>query len=131
MIQHLHILGGLFLFLSVLHIGFPRYFDWKQNLASASLVNRQMMHVHTGFIALTVFLFGVLCLTSAHDIVTTPLGKRITMLLACFWTVRLLVQLFWYSPLLWRGKRFETGVHVVFSVLWIYASGVFWWVAFG
>lgn len=131
MIPHLHILGIVFIGLSFLHLGFPRYFDWKVDLAQVNLINRQMMQVHTAFIALIVFLFGVLCLSSAAEIVSTPLGKRIALLLAAFWTVRLLVQFFWYSPALWKGKRFETSVHVLFSILWLYASVVFWWVALG
>lgn len=90
-----------------------------------------MMQVHTAFIALIVFLFGVLCLTSATELISTSLGKRMALLLAVFWTVRLLVQFFGYSAELWKGKRFETCIHVVFSILWTYASAVFWWVALG
>jgi hypothetical protein len=131
MTPHLHAIGALFLCLAFLHVGFPRYFNWRRDLASASLINRQMMQVHTAFIALTVFLIGALCLTSADDLVGTRLGKRVAMLLGIFWTLRLLVQLFWYSPALWRGKRFETCVHVLFTILWLYASVVFWLVAMG
>lgn len=130
MTVHLHILGILFTTLSFLHVGFPRYFNWRKELASLSLINRQMMRVHTAFIALTVFLMGVLCLTSADDLGSTPLGRRICLLLGIFWAVRLAVQLFVYSPVLWRGKRFETAVHNGFSLFWVYASAVFLWGAF-
>ena len=37
--------------------------------------------------------------------------------LAIFWTVRLGVQFFGYSSVLWRGKTFETIVHILFSIL--------------
>ncbi len=125
MILHLHIVGVLFTALSLLHVGFPRYFKWKEELAPLRLLHRQMMQVHTAFIALTVFLMGVLCLTSAYELVATPLGRRICSLLGIFWTLRLLVQLFGYSTKLWKGKPFETIVHVLFFGLWAYASLVF------
>ncbi len=125
MIIHLHIVGVLFTVLSLMHVGFPRYFKWKEELVSLTLLHRQMMQVHTAFIALTVFLMGVLCITSAEDLVDTPLGRRICLLLGIFWALRLLVQLFVYSPALWRGKRFETSVHVLFSLLWSYAATTF------
>jgi len=53
---HLKIIGSLLMVLSAAHAYFPRYFDWKSNLAPLSLINRQMMQVHTFFIALVVFM---------------------------------------------------------------------------
>jgi hypothetical protein len=122
---HLKIIGVLLIALALMHASFPRYFAWKRELAGLSLINRQMMQAHTFFIALTVILMGLLCLTSAAELTGTPLGRRVAMGLAVFWTTRLLVQFFGYSPALWRGKRFETGVHIVMSILWAYLSAVF------
>lgn len=127
---HLQVIGILLIILSLLHIVFPRYFNWKAELAALSLVNRQMMGVHTFFIALMVLLMGILCLTESNALVGTPLGKKVALGLAVFWTARLLVQFFGYSPALWRGKPFETAIHFIFSVFWVYLSGVFWMVYF-
>ncbi len=131
MIIHLHILGTVFTVLALAHIGFPRYFKWKIELAPLSTINRQMMQVHAAFIAVVVLLMGLLCLTSAADLVSTVLGRRICMMLGVFWTLRLAVQLFVYSPSLWRGKLFETTVHIVFSLLWAYSAGTFFLSALG
>jgi hypothetical protein len=68
---------------------------------------------------------GVLCLTSASELLNTNLGKRISFGLAIFWAVRLVVQFFVYSSKLWKGKSFETGVHIVFSIFWIYLVVIF------
>lgn len=114
--------------LAIIHAIFPKYFQWKKELQSLSLINRQMMYVHTFFIALVVFLMGVLCITSADEIVMTTLGKRLALGLGVFWFCRLLIQFFGYSKNLWRGKTFETIVHIVFSLLWIYLSVVFFWI---
>lgn len=122
---HIKIIGVILIALSLVHVIFPKYFNWDVELKSLSLINRQMMKVHTFFIALTVFLMGVLCLTSSYELITTALGKKISLGLGIFWTIRLFTQLFGYSSTLWKGKRFETTVHIVFSAFWIYLSVIF------
>lgn len=122
---HLKITGLLLTLLAAVHIVFPSYFNWKRELGSLSLVNRQMMYIHTFFIALVVFLMGLLCLTSSADLIGTPFGRKIALVLGVFWTIRLGMQFFGYSSLLWKGKRFETTVHILFSLLWTYLSVVF------
>ena len=119
------IAGTLLILLSMLHFIFPRYFNWKQELNSLSLMNRQIMYVHTFFIALVVFLMGVVCLTSSTDLLNTQLGKRMCLSFAIFWMIRLYIQFFGFSPKLWMGKLFETTVHILFSIFWIYLSATF------
>ena len=125
MLVQLRIIGGLFILLAFLHVFFPKYFAWKQELSSLSLINRQMMYVHLFFIALLVFLLGLLCLTSADALLNTQLGKRISLGLGLFWAIRLYVQFFVYSPKLWKGKTFETAMHILFSLFWAYVSTIF------
>ncbi|MBG8555928.1 hypothetical protein [Hymenobacter guriensis] len=121
----LKLIGALLLLLAGLHAGFPRYFNWAGELKPLSLINRQMMYVHTLFIALVVLLMGLLCLGYASDLLHTRLGHGVALGLSVFWLVRLVVQFFGYSAELWRGKRFETTIHVVFSLLWLYLTGFF------
>ena len=122
---HLKIIGSFLIVLSLLHFSFPKYFNWKQELDSLSIINRQMMYVHSYFIAFVVFLMGLLCLTSPAELLTTSLGKRISFGLGIFWLVRLFVQIFGYSSKTWKGKSFETTVHILFSIFWFYLSTVF------
>lgn len=129
MVIHLKIIGVLLIALAVIHIVFPRYFNWEKELSSMSLINRQMMTVHTFFIALLVFLMGLLCLTSSGELIDTNLGKRISFGLAIFWSLRLVIQFFGYSSELWKGKNFETAVHILFILLWTYLSFIFWKIA--
>jgi hypothetical protein len=122
---HLKIIGVLLIILSLVHIIFPVYFEWKKELHAVSLINRQMMQVHTFFIALTLLLMGLLCLTSSKDLTGTAFGKKIALGLGIFWSVRLFIQFFGYSSKLWKGKKFETTIHILFSMLWVYLSVVF------
>ncbi|RYY81942.1 MAG: hypothetical protein EOO15_23725, partial [Chitinophagaceae bacterium] len=125
MLLHLKIIGIILLALALLHGIFPRYFRWREELAGLSLMNRQMMTIHTFFIAVTVAGMGLLCLLAGEELLTTPLGKKIDIGFAFFWALRFGIQFFGYSSQLWRGKRFETIVHVVFTFLWAYLVTIF------
>jgi hypothetical protein len=127
---HLKIIGIILIALALIHIIFPKYFNWDKELKSLSLINQQMMTVHTFFIAFTVFLMGLLCLASSNELIETNLGKKISLGLGIFWAVRLFIQFFGYSTDLWKGKTFETAMHIIFSILWTYLSYIFltiWW----
>lgn len=122
---HLKAIGFVLILLAIIHLGFPRQFNWQKEMSTLSLVNKQMMYVHTFFIALVVLLMGLLCLTSAKELIETSLGKRICFGLGIFWTIRLIIQFFGYSSKLWKGKTFETTVHIAFIFLWTYLSFIF------
>ncbi len=126
---HVQLIGYLLLFLSLIHIVFPMYFQWSRELKVLSLVNRQIMYVHTFFIAFTVMLMGILCVSCTDALIHTPLGHTFSFGLGIFWGVRLLFQFFVYSPKLWRGKRFETFIHLVFIGLWSYLTFIFLYVS--
>lgn len=123
--NHIKIIGVFLMILAIVHFIFPSYFKWKEELKALSLINRQMMVIHTLFIAITVFLMGLLCLTSSEDLTETDFGKRISLGLGLFWTVRLIIQFFGYSSKLWKGKKFETTIHIFAIMLWSYLSIIF------
>lgn len=118
------IAGCILIILGLIHVGFPKYFQWKKELQSLSLINKEMFLIHTFFIAFTLILMGMLCLTSSQEL-TTNLGKKICLGIGVFWIARLLMQFFGYSSILWKGKKFETIVHILFTLLWCYLSTVF------
>jgi hypothetical protein len=127
---HLKIIGILLIGLALAHVIFPKYFNWEIELKSLNLINRQMMLVHTFFVAFTVLLMGILCFVSTTDLIVTNLGKKICFGFGLFWSIRLFIQFFGYSKALWKGKTFETTIHIIFSILWTYLSVVFfviWW----
>jgi len=130
MTLHLKIIGIILMLLAFVHIIFPKYFNWKKELQSLSLINNQMMYVHTFFVALIVFLMGVLCICCSDDIINTKLGKQLAFALFIFWGIRLIFQFLVYSPKLWKGKLFETVIHISFSALWIYFTTIFFLVYF-
>ena len=130
MIIHLRIIGCLMIVLALVHLAFPRYFNWGEELKPLRLINRQMMLIHTLFVAIVVLLMGILCISSSGELITTNIGRKVCLGMGIFWVVRLYVQFFGYSKELWSGKRLETFIHIVFSILWGYFSLVFTFIYF-
>ncbi len=125
----LQIAGAGLLALSLLHLVMPKRFAWREELARLSLLNRQIFYVHTFFIAFIVAQMGVLFLFfPAALLEPSPLARLVTSGLCLFWLARAFTQFFVYSPALWRGKPFETFVHIAFSAFWLYLVGVLLWV---
>jgi hypothetical protein len=122
---HIIISGILMILLSLIHIPFPKYFNWKEELKNLSLINRQMMEVHTFFIALVVLMMGLLCVLQTEALIYNPLGKIISLGFGIFWFTRLVIQFVWYSSKLWRGKKPETVLHILATLIWAYFSLVF------
>ena len=122
---HLRIVGSLLIALSLMHIIIPKYFKWEQELTSLTLITKQILYVHTFFIAFIVLLMGLLCIAYSHELIYDPFGRVITAGLCGFWLTRLIFQFLVYSPKVWRGKKFETVMHVVFAITWFYFTSVF------
>lgn len=122
---HLKIAGSILVILSLMHIIIPKYFKWQTELKRLTLITRQIFYVHTFFIAFVVLLMGLLCLNYSHELIYDAFGRVISIGLFGFWLARLIFQFFVYSPKVWRGKRFETAVHIVFSIMWLYLTSVF------
>lgn len=125
MALQLQIIGFLLMILAVIHVIFPVYFKWKTELSSLNLINKQLMYVHTFFVAFMVFLMGLLCVSAYEEIISTKLGHKIAFGMFVFWGCRLFFQFFVYSSALWRGKTFETIMHICFSCLWSYLTVIF------
>ena len=122
---YLKVAGIMLIVLGIVHIAFPKRFNWKDELQPLSLINKQMMVVHTFFIALTVFMMGVLSLFYSAELVSTPFGRVVSLGFAIFWFIRLVFQFFVYSKELWKGKTFETVMHIVFTITWIYLTLIY------
>lgn len=126
LVTHLRFIGVLMTALVVVNLFVPGRFHWKEEMARLSLVNRQIFQAHTVFILLTVGMFAVLLLTSAEALLEpTRLSRIVLAGLTIFWGVRMLMQWFFYSPAIWRGNRFNTVMHGVFSVAWVYVTATF------
>ena len=120
---HLQILGALLISLALAHAFFARYFGWHRELAPLSVLARQVFHVHSFFIAVTVAEFGICTLFfTAALLEPGRLSRALLAGMFVFWLCRLYAQLFVYDSAIWRGRQFYTAMHVVFTMFWIYAA---------
>ena len=118
---HIQFVGALQIALALAHITFTRRFNWKEETARLSLLNRQIFYVHATFICEVLILFGLLSLFCTDDLLThSHLATFVLAGITFFWTLRWLCQFFVYDSRLWKGNRFNTNAHILFSAAWTY-----------
>jgi len=126
LLVHLRIVGVVMACLVVMNLYVPWRFHWREELARLSLLNRQIFEAHAVFLVLTLALISALLLTCGDALLEpTRLSRAILIGLTIFWTLRMLMQWSFYSPENWRGHRFNTAMHYLFSAIWVYVSTVF------
>ncbi|HET7697973.1 MAG TPA: hypothetical protein VFK57_19825 [Vicinamibacterales bacterium] len=125
LVFHLRTVGVLMALLAAVNLFVPGRFNWREELARVSLLNRQIFQAHTVFIVLVIALMSALLLFCAEALLEpTRLSRAVLLGLTVFWGLRMLMQWFFYSPEVWRGNRLHTVLHGVFSLGWIYVTAV-------
>lgn len=126
LLVHLRLVGVVMASLVVVNLVVPGRFHWREEMSRLSLVNRQIFQAHSVFLVLTLALFSALLLTCGTALLEpTRLSRAVLFGLTVVWGLRMLMQWCFYSPLIWRGHRFNTVMHYVFSVVWVYVTTVF------
>jgi hypothetical protein len=125
LVFHLRAVGVLMALLAFANLFVPGRFNWREELSRVSLLNRQIFQAHTIFIVLLIAMMSALFLTCAEALLEpTRLSRAVLAGLTIFWGLRMLMQWFFYSPRVWRGNRFHTAMHGVFSIGWVYVTAV-------
>jgi hypothetical protein len=126
LLVHLRLVGVLMAGLVAVNLVVPHRYHWRDELARLSLLNRQIFQAHSVFLILTLALFSALLLTSADALLEpSRLSRAILVGLTIFWALRMVMQWCFYSPAIWRGHRFNTIMHGIFSMAWVYITIVF------
>ena len=126
LLLHLRVVGLVMAGLVVVNVCVPMHFHWREEMARISLVNRQIFQAHAVFLVLTLALISALLLTCGDALLEpTRLSRALLIGLTIFWTLRLVMQWGFFSTKIWRGRRFNTAMHYLFSAIWIYVSTVF------
>lgn len=132
LLMNLRAAGVVLAALVVVNLFVPSRFGWRAELSRVSLLNRQIFQAHSVFLVLVLALSSALLLTTADALLEpSRLSRAVLLGLTIFWGLRMVMQWCFYSRDIWRGNRFFTAMHVVFSMTWIYMTGVFgaalWW----
>jgi len=118
----LRLAGGLHFGILIASALVPQVLDWRNELKPLSVVTRQLIWVHGGFIVLTIIGLGTIAVLAAPDLAMgTPLARLVCGFIALFWGARLLLQFVLFRPeaLLtrWPLRVGYRGLTVVFALL--------------
>src|ERR1700677_3316272 len=105
----------------------PRRLRWKEDLAKLTPFNRKLFWVYGAFIVLTITAFGTLTLFLHDELMR---GDRAALglaaFIAVFWTMRILVDFFYYEHGDWpKGRVFVIGP-ILLTSLFIALAGTYW-----
>lgn len=102
MSESLLLIGGVYnLLFAIFHLLFWRIFDWKQDLASLTSINRAIMQVLNLCLTFVFIIFGVLSLMYPAQMVETELGRTLTGMIAIFWLLRAVEQAVFFKLKNW------------------------------
>jgi hypothetical protein len=122
----LRLVGALLLGVAALGVAVHRHFRWGDEIQRLTLLTRQVFLIHSAFVTVVLAMLGAMLLTVAPALLAPgPLPRAVLIGLIVMWSARLLAQWFFYDPSLWRGDRFRTFMHVLFSVLYAYFVATF------
>jgi len=90
--------GGIYTIgLIVFHLLFWRIFDWSNDLASLSFLNRATMQVLNISLMFAFVIFAYVSLAHTGKLLTSSLGHTLLLLMALFWLARAVQQVFFYK----------------------------------
>jgi alginate O-acetyltransferase complex protein AlgI len=105
----------------------PSRLGWKKDLAQLTPFNRKLMWVYASTTLITIIAFGVLTLFLHDDFLR---GDRAALALAAFialfWTLRILVDFFYFNHSEWpAGRQFVIG-HILLTMLFAAMAATYW-----
>jgi hypothetical protein len=91
---------------ALLHLLFWWLFNWKEELSNLSVANQAIMQVSNLCVAFTFLIFGYISLAHTRELLETPLGRALLMLIALFWLARAIEQIVFFEHRDWASRVF-------------------------
>lgn len=120
-------LAGLSLVtLALGHFVLPKLLGWPEDLAKLRAINRQIFYVHTAFLVVGIFLFGLVCLLTPDILLSrTPLGLVGSGCFFLCWLSRLICQVVIFTSDITTDLRIDKWMRISGTLLWIFYNIVF------
>jgi hypothetical protein len=110
--------AGVYCFCFVIfHLLFWQIFDWDRDLRSLSFVNRAIMQVVNLSLTFSFAIFGYVSLFHTREMLESPLGHSLLVLIAMFWLFRAIQQPVFFKFKHWGSVVFF-GVFLLGSLLY-------------
>ncbi len=118
---------------AILNLSLVRVMKWKSDLDRMPLLIREVFHIHSLFISVTLTIFAALTWRFAGDLASAanPLCVWLAAAIGIFWAVRATMQWTHYSASLWRGDAGRTVIHWMLTLAYgglvvVYFIAAFW-----
>jgi len=99
--------GGVFSICFVIfHLLFWKIFHWREDLRSLSFLNRAIMQVVNLSLTFVFAIFGYLSLAHSEELLQSPLGHSLLVLIALFWLLRAVEQAVFFKLKHWGSVAF-------------------------
>ena len=99
--------GGVYhIALAVYHLLFWRLFNWQDEFSKLSAFNEAIIRALNLSLTFALVIFGYLSLAHTHELLATPLGRALLMLIALFWLARAMQQLLFFQHRDWDSRLF-------------------------
>jgi hypothetical protein len=125
--------AALQLAVALLNLFLVPLLKWKEDLARAPLLLREVFHVHAWFISVTLTIFGLMTWRFATDLAshTNAIASWLAAGIAIFWAIRTVLQVTYYSSSHWRGQFGRTVIHIILLFIYGGMAAIYLWAAFG
>jgi len=90
----------------VFHLLFWRIFKWGEDLQSVTFVNRAIMQVVNLSLTFSFVIFGYVSLFHTMELLESPLGHSLLVLIALFWLLRAVEQVVFFQLKHWGSAVF-------------------------
>lgn len=98
----------------------PARLGWKYDLLKLAPFNRKLMWTYSGFTLFTIIAFGLLTLTLHGELLRgEPAALGLAAFIGVFWSLRLLVDFFYFTHEDWPAGRGMVLGHVLLSTLFV------------
>lgn len=117
----LRLAGTMLTGLVVANFVAAKRWDYAGNLAGASVIVRQVFHVHCAYIISMIAALAVLCLGWPHLLMEDGMSRILSAFFALYWLSRVVVQITYYDKGMRRDDRawdlFFLGVFLTLALI--------------
>lgn len=111
--ETLVIAGGVFCIgFFVFHALFWRLFGWREDLRSLTYINRQVMQILNLCLMAAFAIFAYVSLLHTAELLQTPLGRNLLLLVGVFWWLRAIEQILFFG----LSRLVSVGFFTVFVI---------------
>ncbi len=114
------IAAGIQLGIAILNLFLVSMMKWKEDLQQLPLLIREVFHVHSWFVSLTLTIFAIMTWRFSSEMAhgTNPACAWLSGFIGIFWLFRTFLQIFYYSSSHWKGRFDRTLIHIACLIVY-------------